>query len=358
MRSFSWLRPAGWLGMLGTVLFSFALVQAQQPEGTNAAGEFEIQIQADEQAPADAPQGDVQFFFEGEAHEPLPMSDYWIGLACDASALNATVRAQLGLPEDQGLAVASVVPDSPAAAAGFKDHDILLSAGDKPLAGVADLVRAVDEAKEQEMSIELMREGKKLTIVVTPAKRPEGMRPDAAAGPDEDFVQRWIARLPGGGHRMRLVVPQQGVLLPHVAGQFGFAHDAPPLPEGTTVAITKTGGEPAKIVVERGEERFEVTADKIDELPEDLRGPVGAMIGRMPFGIHVQQLQPPVAIPAPEPGRQPHIIVRPVPPQPGQVFADPFAEILKRLDELQKAVAELQAARQTEPQEEPQEPQP
>ena len=66
--------------------------------------------------------------------------------------------------------------DSPAAKAGIAQYDVLLRAGDKPLAEPRDLLAAVDAAKETKLKIELIRGGKPKTIELTPAKRPEQYR--------------------------------------------------------------------------------------------------------------------------------------------------------------------------------------
>ena len=84
------------------------------------------------------------------------------------------LRAQLNLPERQGLLVGVVVPGSPAAAAGIAQHDVLMRVGDKPLAEPRDLVEAVQAAKGGKLKIELIRGGKPKTIEVAPAKRPAG----------------------------------------------------------------------------------------------------------------------------------------------------------------------------------------
>ena len=76
--------------------------------------------------------------------------------------------------DDQGLVIEKVTPDSPAAKAGFEPHDILLKAGKKPLKQIADLAGAIQEAKDQALLLEFKRDGKLLTIAVTPAKRPSG----------------------------------------------------------------------------------------------------------------------------------------------------------------------------------------
>ena len=60
--------------------------------------------------------------------------EYWLGVEC--LPVMPALRAQLNLPEKQGLLVAAVMPDSPAAKAGIKQHDVLLRVGEKPLAEV------------------------------------------------------------------------------------------------------------------------------------------------------------------------------------------------------------------------------
>ena len=88
----------------------------------------------------------------------------------------AALRAQLNLPEKQGLLVEGVAPESPAAKAGIEQYDILLRAGDKPLTEPRDLVEAVQAAKDGKLTIELIRGGQHKTIEATPAKRPEEAR--------------------------------------------------------------------------------------------------------------------------------------------------------------------------------------
>ena len=61
-----------------------------------------------------------------------------------------------------------MVPDSPAAKAGFERHDILLKANDKPLAHPHDLIEVVSEVGEKEMVVDLIRGGKAKTLKVTP----------------------------------------------------------------------------------------------------------------------------------------------------------------------------------------------
>jgi hypothetical protein len=77
-----------------------------------------------------------------------------------------TLVEQLNLPQGHALVVENVVPDSPAARAGIKAHDILLKVDDKPIAGEpAEFSQMLGELKaDHPISIVLMRKGKEETI--------------------------------------------------------------------------------------------------------------------------------------------------------------------------------------------------
>lgn len=62
----------------------------------------------------------------------------------DVEVVSASLRAQLALPDGQGLVVTKVYPDSPAAQAGVKQHDILLKVGDTPLTVLEDLQKVLE----------------------------------------------------------------------------------------------------------------------------------------------------------------------------------------------------------------------
>ncbi len=215
-----------------------------------------------------------------EPFEPIRPSDYWIGLNC-LPAQDA-LRAQLELPEGTGLVVELVVPDSPAAEAGIERFDVIVKADGKPLEGLQDLIDAVDAAKEKELKLELRRGGKSVEVTVKPAKRPESDLPalprERPMEPPYDWIQRYFGGFvrPGEGEdvpwRFRYWGPG-GILPPD-------AKPRPPLPGNMSVTITRSGDEPAKIVVKRGDEKWEITEDQLDKLPEDVRPHVEGMLGR------------------------------------------------------------------------------
>ena len=123
---------------------------------------------------------------KGDAVKIVPemakLGQYWLGLM--VGPLGDEQRKEMKMPEGQGVVVQQVVPDSPAAKAEFKEKDVLLKAGDKPLKSVEDLLAAVNEAKDKPLAVVLLREGKEHTIKVTPAKRP------AMEGGDLEHLQK------------------------------------------------------------------------------------------------------------------------------------------------------------------------
>jgi hypothetical protein len=60
---------------------------------------------------------------------------------------------------------------------------------------------------------------------------------------------------------------------------------APPLPANMSVFISKEGDQPAKIVVKRGDQKWEVTEKELDKLPADVRPHVERMLGRGLWGV-------------------------------------------------------------------------
>jgi len=214
--------------------------------------------------------------------KPVTPGEYWLGV--EAMPVPPALRAHLNLPEGQGLLVGGVVADSPAAKAGLKEHDILLQAGGKPLTDISDLIAAVNAAKETKLSLIVIRGGKQQTIEVVPAKRPaEFSKKSVGTSEDDDWgtLQKWLEGMRSkeggfdgwGPFRFRFFHP--GMIVPKDV----------PLPGNMLVVITKEGDQPAKIMVRRGEEKWELTEKELDKLPADVRPHVERMLGRGAVGI-------------------------------------------------------------------------
>ena len=94
---------------------------------------------------------------------------FWIGVS--VAPLEPALRSQLKLPANRGLLAIDVVKDSPAVQAGIKVHDILLSLDGRGLDSQEKLIEMVQSNGEKAVPLEVIREGKTQTIVVTPQRR-------------------------------------------------------------------------------------------------------------------------------------------------------------------------------------------
>ncbi len=127
--------------------------------------------------------------------QPQPLSDYWIGI--DGVAPDDALRAQLELPAGQGLLINQVVEASPAAKAGVKQYDVLLTCHDAPLAQISDLAKIIEEKKGTVLPLRLVRGGKRIIVEVTPERRPASQTgetcPSISKSTDEEFARRvWL----------------------------------------------------------------------------------------------------------------------------------------------------------------------
>ncbi|MEE8451925.1 MAG: PDZ domain-containing protein [Thermoguttaceae bacterium] len=284
--------------------------------------------------------------------QPVKLGKYWIGLALQP--VPDTLRVQLGLPEGQGLVVAKVLPKSPAAEADLQQHDVLLTASDKPLGGLTDLLAAIDEAKETPLAFGLIRAGKAQKIVVTPARRPElppgpvlkhvPRLPAIESGPPhrewQEYIERFLPRRLDGNRPYRFRFYHPGVILPPGAA---VSH---PIPGDLNVTINKQGDQPAKVVVKRGDQTWEVTEETLDELPDDIRIHIEPMLGRtLNFTGLSFDFVPNLHMPGQPEGQLPedlewHEV------QPQTRLERRIEELNRRVEELHKSVDELRKKRQ------------
>jgi len=106
---------------------------------------------------------------------PLPQDDKppvaWIG----ALIVNVTpqVAERLQLDVDSGVVVAKVLKDSPAAAAGLQDKDLVKAVGGQPVAQAKDARQAIAQATiGQPLTITVLRGTQEQQVTVTPTEVP------------------------------------------------------------------------------------------------------------------------------------------------------------------------------------------
>ena len=106
---------------------------------------------------------------------------YRIGVVLNEA--DETLRAQVGLAAGEGLIVGEVFPNSPAAKAGLKPHDVLVILDGKRLTAVDAINAQIQEIKEREVELKLLRGGKEVSLKIAPQKETaEATFLDAANG--------------------------------------------------------------------------------------------------------------------------------------------------------------------------------
>lgn len=249
-------------------------------------------------------------------------ADYWIGVRC--VEVPELLRAQLDLPEGQGVLIDDVVPDGPAQHAGLKAFDVIAAVDGKPMNNPRSLAEAVSRAAGRELKIEYVRAGHKQTLTVKPAPRPDSIAPQRQ---DQRALRDWVERLGQGPAPMRFRLWHPGMVLPPGASL------TPELPDDMTVTIEKRGGTPAKVTVKQGDKQWEANEDALDKLPEQARDYAQHLLG---WGE--------VALPSGHAGLVPRSIA-PEHVVPEERFNRRLEEMSRQLDDLRRAIEKLQNRR-------------
>jgi S1-C subfamily serine protease len=96
----------------------------------------------------------------------------YLGVAGQNVPLHRRVVRYHELPHETGVFVVSTEPDSPAAAAGLRDGDLIVAYGDRPISGIDDLHRLLTEEQAGVASpLTVIRDLKKVTLTVQPRLR-------------------------------------------------------------------------------------------------------------------------------------------------------------------------------------------
>jgi hypothetical protein len=213
---------------------------------------------------------------------------FWIGLYFGEIPADNPLRAQLDIPGNEGLLVAEVIPKSPAAKAGMKQHDILLKGNGKDLSSKRDLVDLVtaEGPKKGQITLDVLRHGKHETVNLKPEDRPADADMQAAESGAGGF---------GFGQSGPMAVDpnsgRPGMPRPNGPMQFNFRTFGPGvivgsdpfagLPNGVSINIQKENDKPTHITVQRGSDKWEITGDDAEalkKLPADLRPAVERML--------------------------------------------------------------------------------
>lgn len=279
-------------------------------------------------------------------------SDNWLGLMCYPPP--AVLRAQLNLPKGQGLVVAEVVADGPAAKAGIKENDVLLTAGDKSLTDLPTLTRLVADTGAKQIKIKLLRGGKEQTVSATPAERPaEPPRGWVFPGQDRAALRQWLEQFdedklaPGQLRpKLRLRFLRPGVIL-------GEGEVRAAWPGDLSVNVTREGDKPVQIKIKKGDKEWDVSSEELGNLPATLLPFVEQMLGggggavAPPAEAEIDAKLPEISLPevtVPEPGEATEESNSTPPrPQP-DTEAKPVEkeDVQRRLEEINRRLKKLQ----------------
>jgi serine protease Do len=147
----------------------------------------------------------------------------WLGV--HIQSLDEDLAKSLGLDEAHGALVAEVTPDSPAASAGFKQGDVVLSYGGHEIEQLRDLTSAVADTKAgANMDVVVWRDGNKKTLEVEIGQMPGEEQMAALSGehqPEESNTPKLGLMLgqltPEARQQFQLPADVKGVVVTDVA---------------------------------------------------------------------------------------------------------------------------------------------
>ncbi len=97
-------------------------------------------------------------------------------LGVQLEEINSELASKLGVHQDEGVLVADVMPNTPAAAAGVKEGDVITGFEGKAVHGPRDLRDLVERAKiGSKQTLDLNRDGKHMSVDVTLKALPDNL---------------------------------------------------------------------------------------------------------------------------------------------------------------------------------------
>ncbi|MGL6226977.1 MAG: S1C family serine protease [Thermoguttaceae bacterium] len=209
--------------------------------------------------------------------------EYYLGIQCEPVPEILAEHLELG---DVGLLILAVVPDGPADQAGLLKGDIVLQLDGKSVKKITDIFATLERDKDKEQKLEIMRKGKKQEIQVKPGKRPEGMvQGTPPTGMFRQIQPGIIFQGPNGEETRGMIsrfieqMEKAGIDIQAIEGADRmFGND--PLENRNQFSVQIVpGSEPGtqRIQVRKDNEIWDV--EKVEDLPEELQGPVQRMIG-------------------------------------------------------------------------------
>jgi serine protease Do len=182
----------------------------------------------------------------------------WLGV--HVQNVTEEIATSMGLKEPIGALVAKVTPDSPAAAAGIEESDVILKFDGQPIENMRSLPRAVAAtAIGKAVPIELMRKGQTVDVTVTVGRLPE--EEEAA-----DTVKGEEEQRQSEPEKEDLLGLSIASLTDELRNQYGIGKSV----EGVVITEVKPDSPAAQKDVKPGDVIVEVTQEKVKQ-PQDVK---------------------------------------------------------------------------------------
>ena len=178
---------------------------------------------------------------------------YWIGV--NMMPISPQIQHHLA-DEVKGVMIGEVVPGTPAEDAGIMQFDIIVRANDAVVDTPEVISTAVVESEGKEVNFRILRKGKELNVVVTPAPRPS-VDIRAEAGLERQFprhlIRKWFS-----GDDVDIEILRDGFLL-----------EEEKLPNNTRIEISRENDGPARIRIEKDGNEWIGTEDDLGKVEDE-----------------------------------------------------------------------------------------
>jgi serine protease Do len=176
----------------------------------------------------------------------------WLGV--QIQEVTPAITASLGLGGEGGALVANVVPNSPAARAGLKQGDVILSFDNTELKQMRDLPRLVSAARpEAPAPITVWRNGQRKELSVTLGEAPENLQ--TASARDSE---------PGGEQRAEAFGMRFGELTPELRRQLRVGRDV----QGVVITGIERGSPAEPFGLARGDVLVSINQEPVSDPDE------------------------------------------------------------------------------------------